>query len=142
MTTDSRSARELRRLIADVYLADDPPPGSSRGSWLTAALMRLPDEPDVLDMARDFLAVIDLRARLLAASAIARATGDPVTALVMLGLTGCAEAALVDVAGPIGWRAVALELLASGGAAPAALDRETAARLLALALEGGDVREA
>jgi len=138
MTTESRSAPELRRLIADVYLVDDPPPGESRASWLTAALVRLPEEPTILDMARDFLEVIDLHRRLLAATEAARAAGDPTTALVLLGLAGYAEAALVGSTGLVGWRAAALDLLEPDDAAPGALDRDTATRLLALALEADD----
>lgn len=142
MTTDSRPAPELRRLIADVYLVDDPPPGAARASWMTAALVREPDNADFLAMARDFLAVVDLRARLLKALDEAKAAREPMTALVVHGLVGHAEAALLGSTGLVGWRAAALDLLEPDGAAPATLDRETAARLLALALEDGDDVEA
>lgn len=125
-----------------MYLVDDPPPGQSRAAFLTSALMALPREPDVLDMAGDFLAVLDLRARLLTAMTAARAAGDPMTALVLLGLAGYAEAALLGAIRLVGWRAAVLDLLEPDGGAPPAVDRETAARLLALALEGSDVGQA
>ena len=138
MTTDSRSAPELRRLIADVYRVDDPPPGASRASRLTVELVRLPGDPTILERARDFLAVVELHRRLLAAAESARAASDPMTALVLLGLSGYAEAALMGSTGLVGWRAAALDLLEPDGAALGTLDRDTATRLLVLALEDDD----
>lgn len=134
MTTPSRSALELRVLIGNLYLCEDPPPGIQRANLLIVNLRRAPTNPRTLTMARDLLAVVDLRARLRVAVDAARATGDQVGALVLLGLLGHADAELMGSTDRPGWRAAALDLLEPDGEAPGPLDPELATRLLALVL--------
>lgn len=121
-------------LIGNVYLGQDPPPGSQRAGGLLVNLRRAPTNPRHLTMARDLLAVVDLRVRLRAAVDTARAAGDQVGALVLLGLIGHADAELMGSTDCPGWRAAALDLLEPDGEDPAPLDPELATRLLALVL--------
>jgi len=102
VTIDGGSALELRRRIGDVYLVDEPPPGTSRATWLTTALAREPDNLEFHAMARDFLAVIVLYKRLAAAL---DAVEDAPTGLVLHGLLGHATAELVGATREPGWRA-------------------------------------
>ncbi len=134
MTIDSRSALELRVLIGHVYLGQDPPPGIQRAGGLLVNLRRAPTNPRYLTMARDLLAVVDLRVRLRAAVDTARAAGDQVGALVLLGLIGHADAELMGSTDRPGWRAAALDLLEPDGEDAAPLDPELATRLLTLVL--------
>lgn len=131
MTTDTSLARDLRRKIADLYLVDHPPPGAHRASWLTAALMRKPDDEEHHARARDFLAVVGLYRQL--ADAL-DATDDPQTGLVLDGLIGHATAELMGECRFIGWRAAALDVLDPDAHADHPLDRQDAVRLFALAL--------
>lgn len=133
MTTDSRSALELRRAIADVYLRPDPPPGKIRAGNLLLKLLRDPASDEDRARAVDLLTAADLYDRLVEALATSRAEGDASTALVIHGLIGHATAALLGSTNDPGWRAAALDLLAPDGGTPQPIDAEVAARLLALA---------
>ena len=131
MTIDDGSALELRRRIGDVYLADDPPPGLHRASWLTTALAREPGNAEFHAMARDFLEVIELYRRLVAEL---DPSSEPGVGLVLHGLVGHATAELVGGTRSPGWRAAALDLLDPDGKTSAPLDHEDMVRLFALAL--------
>ncbi len=131
MTPERQAARALRRLIADAYLTDDPPPGTHRATWFITALAREPDDPAHHAMARDFLAVLDLYRRLAEALA---ATDDPQTGLILHGLIGHATAELMGATRDPGWRAAALDLLEPDGRTEPPIDRADAVRLFALAL--------
>lgn len=131
MKAEDDVALRLRREIAEVYLADEPPPGIHRATWFTTALKREPDNVEHHRMARDFLAVLELHARLSASLA---ATNDPQTGLVLHGLVGHAVAELMGATRDPGWRAAALDLLDPDGQTVPPLDRADAVRLFALAM--------
>lgn len=136
------TALELRRLLTDAYLADDAPPGGERASWFITALLREPDNEDVQRMARDILAVIDLRARLIERREAAERADAPHVALVVHGLIGHADAELCGSTRNPGWRAAALDMLdPDGQERTKALPYGLAVRLFALAMgvdETGD----
>lgn len=134
MTTTKRPALELRLAIGEIYRGDDPPPGLERANAVIRALRRRPDDRAAQQRARDLLAVVELRDRLLTLRGDAERAGAPQLALVVHGLVGHADAALLGATGDPGWRAAALDLLEPDGAAAEPLDRLTARRLLALAL--------
>ena len=131
MTTKTAPALHLRRLIADVYLTDHPPPGLDRATWFTTALARDPDSPEYQSMARDFLAVVGLYRRLTAARDRA---DDPTLGLVIDGLISDASAELMGATRDPGWRAAALDLLEPDGEIRPPLDHDDAVQLFALAL--------
>lgn len=131
MKADHDAARHLRQRITEVYLTDEPPPGKDRATWFTTALKREPDNVEFHRMARDFLAVIGLHARLSEALAVA---DDPETGLVLHGLVGHAVAELLGATWHPGWRAAALDVLDPDGGAAPPLDRVDMARLFALAM--------
>lgn len=135
MTTDSRTALELRLALTDIFTADDPPPGASRASGLLFVLRREPECREHQQRARDLLAVLDLRARLIAHRERAERTDALALAVIAHGLVGHADAELLGSTGEPGWRAAALDLLepdSDGDADP--IDPVTARRLFGLAL--------
>lgn len=134
MTTHCGPAHALRRSIADVYLADPPPPGADRASWLTTALARAPDDPVCREMARDLLAVVTLHRRLAAALTAAEARGDRAAAAALAALLDDAAAELDGGTRAVGWRAEALDLLDPDEHAEPPLAEADAVRLFALAL--------
>lgn len=134
MTTARRPALELRLAITDIYAAPDPPPGMSRANGLLRALKRRPDDREAQQRARDLLAVVELRARLLTLRGDAERSGADNLALVVHGLIGHADAELLGATRDPGWRAAALDLLEPDDDAPDPVDPATARRLLALAL--------
>lgn len=134
MTTAPRPALELRLAITDAYSGGDPPPGAERARRVVLALKRAPNDVETQGRARDLLAVVDLRARLLKLRADAERAGAPNLALVAHGLIGHADAELLGATRDPGWRAAALDLLEPDGQERDPLDPGTARRLLALAL--------
>lgn len=140
MTTERRPALELRLAITDSYAADHPPPGMDRANVLMLGLKRQPNDLRAQQRARDFLAVIDLRARLIKLRGDAERAGANNLALVVHGLVGHADAELLGATRDPGWRAAALDLLEPDGEESDPLDPATARRLLALALGLDDDR--
>lgn len=138
MTTPVESARALRRAIAEVYLSEPAPPGAARAAWLMRGLAREPENEAIQEMARDLLAVVALRGRLVERLQICREVGEPGAALVMHGLIGHADASLVGATMSPRWRAVALDILEPSAASRDPLQPKTAERLLAMALGVGD----
>lgn len=129
MTMDAGLALELRRQIVAVYSAPEPPPGGHRATWIVTALLREPASEAFHAMGRDLLAVLALRARLLVARHDAV---DPARRLLMAGLIGHADAALLGATRTPGWRALALDLLEADEPTRAVLDPIEAARLFTL----------
>lgn len=133
-TTDPQSAPELRRQIAEIYLIDHPPPGKSRASLIITGLVRKPGCPDLKAMARDLIEVAQLRARLVAARDAARRRQDASLGLLIHGLIGHADAALLGSTDAPGWRAAALDILDPDDEPRASLDAAATERLFALVL--------
>lgn len=137
MSTDLDSTLELRLALARAFLAEPMPPGIKRANALIVVLKRNPDDAEAKRQARDLLAVMELRARLLDIRDRAQRAGAPNVALVAHGLVGHAEAELLGSMSYPGWRAAALDLLEPDEAQSEPLESEVALRLLVLAL-GGD----
>lgn len=137
MTTDTRPAPDLRLAITDIYTGESPPPGAERASGILFMLRREPESETQRHRARDLLAVIDLRARLLDHRERAERAGAHSLALVVHGLIGHADAELLGSTRDPGWRAAALDILDPDGESDGDADHvddETARRLFALAL--------
>lgn len=138
MTTAAASALDLRLAISHAFNADEPPPGASRAAALLLDLRRDPDNDDTCREARDLLTVVDLRARLINTRDTAQRLDAPQVALVAHGLIGHADAELLRGTHNPGWRAAALDLLEPDDENRDPLDRNTALRLLTLALRTDD----
>lgn len=136
MTTSTGPALQLRLAITGIYTGENPPPGAERASGLLFLLRREPECVEHHHRARDLLAVLDLRARLLDHRERAEGAGAHNLALVVHGLIGHADAELLGSTRDPGWRAAALDILDPDDESDATdpIDNETARRLFALAL--------
>lgn len=134
MTTARGTALQLRLAITDAYAGAEPPPGVERAVALVRGLKRAPTDAEAQRRARDLLAVLDLRARLIAHRERAERAGAANLALVVHGLVGHADAELLGATRDPGWRAAALDLLDPDGEERDPLDPTVARHLLALAL--------
>lgn len=129
MTTPAASALDLRLAISHAFNADQPPPGASRAAALLLDLRRDPDNDDTHREAR---------ARLINTRDTAQRLDAPQVALIAHGLIGHADAELLRGTHNPGWRAAALDLLEPDDENRDPLDRNTALRLLTLALRTDD----
>lgn len=142
MTLTAASALDLRLEIGNIFSGDDPPPGAARAAALLLDLRRHPDDAEVRQRARDLLAAVALRARLVDYRDHAQRIDAPRVALLAHGLIGHADAELLGGTAAPGWRAAALDLLEPDDEHRDPLDRDTALRLLTLALRTEDADDA
>lgn len=97
-------------------------------------LKRASTDAEAQRRARDLIAVLDLRARLIAHRERAERAGAASVALLAHGFIGHAVAELLGATRDPGWRAAALDLLDPDGEERDPIDPTIARRLLALAL--------